>query len=146
MSQRNVGVTGIFSLRRSFFGPKNGHCIRNVTVSGEACIHILWYGCTSKVALRHQYFRGNHSPGREERETHNKLYNDAAHLNYSAAAAAVTSFFLPSSGRLSHPIEFLPFIEEAESEEDPRIMVQQAYWFNFWILPSCSSYLVKLSG
>ena len=40
---RNVTVTGIFSIRRSFYGTKNCHCSRNVTitsvtVSGEACI------------------------------------------------------------------------------------------------------------
>ena len=49
---------------------------------------------------RHQYFRGNHF---QLRATHNKLYNDAAHRNYGAAAEAeegegeedeaVTSFF-----------------------------------------------------
>ena len=40
--KRNVTVTGIFSIRSSFFGPKNCHCSRNVTVtgvtvSGDAC-------------------------------------------------------------------------------------------------------------
>ena len=41
-SRRNVTVTGIFCIKRSFFGPKKCHSNRNVavtgvTVSGEAC-------------------------------------------------------------------------------------------------------------
>ena len=41
--KQNVTVTGIFSIRRSFFGPNKCHSNRNVnvtgvTVSGEACI------------------------------------------------------------------------------------------------------------
>ena len=43
---KSVTVTGIFSIRRSFFGPKKCHSNRNVTVtgvtvSGEACINIF---------------------------------------------------------------------------------------------------------
>ena len=49
--KQNVTVTGIFSKRRSFYGPKKCHCSRNVTVtgvtvSGEACIiSKLWGKC-----------------------------------------------------------------------------------------------------
>ena len=40
--KKSVTVTGIFSIRRSFYGLKHCHCSRNVTVtgvtvSGEAC-------------------------------------------------------------------------------------------------------------
>ena len=41
--KQNVTVTGIFSTRRSLFGPKNGHCSQNVTVCNWC--HCKWHKC-----------------------------------------------------------------------------------------------------